>query len=104
MKITKYKNCQNIASCDNIIIAEVILLKIAEIIAKLPWYKKIAVLRVANDWEQEEIANRVGVDRRIYWNWENGIHIPVKGNRKRLANVLGVPEGEIFGEIYRKSS
>lgn len=81
---------------------EVNKLKFYEKIKRLPWYKKIEVLRVINDWKQEEAAEKIGVDARVYWNWENGVSIPVKRNRERIAQVYGVSQKEIFTEIYKK--
>lgn len=76
-------------------------MKLAEQVASAPWYKKLEILRILNDCTQKEVAERCGVDQRIYWNWENGIAIPVKRNRKVIAKVFGVSESDIFSDIYR---
>ncbi|MFW6409546.1 MAG: helix-turn-helix transcriptional regulator [Halanaerobiales bacterium] len=73
-----------------------------KIIQQQPWYKKIEILRVIKDYKQKELAEKVGVDRRVYWNWENGASIPVKRNKKKLASILGVEEAEIFGDLYNQ--
>lgn len=66
-----------------------------------PWYKKLKVLRIIKGWTQEETAKKCGVDKRIFWNWENGISIPIKKNRERIGKVFNVTEEEIFGDIYK---
>ena len=68
---------------------------ISEKVIKLPWYKKIEILRVINDWKQREVAEKCGVDQKIYWNWENGASVPIKRNREIIAKVFNVSESDI---------
>lgn len=76
-----------------------------KIFSELPWYKKIKILRIVNDWEQDEAAEKCGTSKRIYWNWENGVCMPIKNNRRYIAKAFGVPEEDIFSkeEIMNKT-
>ncbi len=73
-------------------------------INKAPWFTKLAILRILNDWTMKEAAERVCVQSRVYQNWECGRFKPRYFNQVRLANVYGVPQEEIFNprEFERK--
>lgn len=77
-------------------------MSIAKIVDELPWYKKLEILRTIKGWNQKEVAEKCGVQKKIYWNWENGKFIPVERNRKKIAKVFGVPENEIFAGLYKE--
>lgn len=72
------------------------------LVENAPWYKKLEILRALKGWKQKEVAEKCGVDQRIYWNWENGIAILVKRNRKVIAKVFDIPESDIFSDIYKE--
>ncbi len=67
-----------------------------ELIEKLPWNKKIKLLRIINDWTQEEAAKMCFVERRAYQLWEKGENMPHKNNRRTIAKIFNVNEREIF--------
>lgn len=75
---------------------------LTEKVDRLPWYKKIEVLRAIAGLKQVEVAEKCNVDQRIYWNWENGMSIPVERNRKAIAKVFDVSEDDIFTGLYKK--
>ena len=66
-----------------------------ELIEKLPWNKKIKLLRIINDWTQEEAAKMCFVERRAYQLWEKGENMP-QNNRRTIAKIFNVNEREIF--------
>lgn len=74
---------------------------LADKVVQAPWYKKIEVLRALKGWTQVETAEHCGVQEKIYWNWENGVSIPVKRNRKAISKAFDIPEDEIFSDVYR---
>ncbi|MGE5328103.1 MAG: helix-turn-helix transcriptional regulator [Deltaproteobacteria bacterium] len=76
--------------------------KLISIFSKSPWYKKLEILRVSNGWNQEETAEKCGTSKRIYWNWENGVCMPIKNNRKYISKIFGVPEEDIFSKIEKE--
>ena len=41
-----------------------------ELIAGLPWYKKIEILRIIKGWTQEEAAEKCFTKQKAYWTWE----------------------------------
>lgn len=69
-----------------------------EIINKLPWNKKIEILRIAKGWSQEETANRCCTSAKTYWNWERGLNMPRKLSKMSIARAFEVPIEEIFGQ------
>ena len=76
-------------------------MKIKEQIHNVAWYKRLKILRVIKGWTQEEAAEKCAVDKRIFWNWENGVSVPIKKNRERISKVFDVSEKEVFGDIYK---
>lgn len=76
-------------------------MSMAKIVENLPWYKKLEILRTIKEWNQRETAEKCGVDKKIYWNWENGKFIPVERNRKVIAKVFDVSEDDLFAGLYR---
>lgn len=69
----------------------------SDIFFKLPWNKKIEVLRTIKGWSQEEAAQKCFTNQKSFWSWENGLTYPRKVSRKTIAQAFGVLEGEIFG-------
>lgn len=77
-------------------------MQFVEQISVLPWYKKLKILRIINNLKQKEVADKCGVDKRVYWTWENGVNIPIKQNREAISHIYGVSVAEIF-DIYREN-
>ena len=74
-------------------------LTIAEYVNKLPWNKKMVVLRISNGWTQEEAAERCNTHAKIYWLWENAKNNPRKNSKIAISKAFGVSVNEIFGEL-----
>ncbi|MBE6068054.1 MAG: helix-turn-helix transcriptional regulator [Clostridium lundense] len=66
------------------------------IVNKLPWYKKIEVLRVINGWSQTEAANKCLTHQKGYWLWEKGRNYPRLASRKAIADAYGLKIEDIF--------
>lgn len=69
-----------------------------EILEKLPWYKKIQILRVINGWSQVEAAEKCFTVQKAYWTWECGQVYPRKNSRRAISQAFKIPEKDIFGE------
>lgn len=67
-----------------------------DIFIKLPWYKKIQVLRVIKEWNQIEAANKCLTHQKVYWLWEKGKNYPRLASRKAIADAYGVKIEDIF--------
>jgi len=63
---------------------------------EMPWNKRMKLLRVSLDLTQEDMAQQLGIQSRQYWRWEHGEYSPKDPYKKRIAELLGVPVGEIF--------
>jgi transcriptional regulator with XRE-family HTH domain len=70
----------------------------SEILQNLPWYKRLAVLRINKDQTQDGIAKQIGVHPDTLRAWESGKQYPSRVSRRLLAKFYGVVETEIFGE------
>jgi transcriptional regulator with XRE-family HTH domain len=57
-----------------------------------PIHLRIAKLREAKNWSQEELADELGVDKTAVSHWENGISRPELSRIPDLAKALGVAE------------
>lgn len=53
--------------------------------------------RKARGWTQEDLADRVGVNRSAIIRWEKGSHLPSWESAKKLSTVLSVPAEQLFG-------
>lgn len=69
---------------------------INKIINNVPWYKKIEILRRANDWTQEQAAEKCNTNQKMYWSWENGKNYPRKRSQASIARVYKVKVEDIF--------
>lgn len=69
-----------------------------ELIKKLPWYKKIEILRVIKGWSQDEAAERCFTGQKNYWSWEKGVVYPRKNSRRAISQAFSISENEIFKE------
>jgi transcriptional regulator with XRE-family HTH domain len=68
-----------------------------ELINKAPWNKRIEILQVINDLNQEKAAELCGTTQKVYWNWINAKAYPRKNSRRAIASAYGVSEEDIFG-------
>jgi len=59
--------------------------------------KRIADLRRAADLSQEELGNRMGVERRTIQRYENAVTDPRYADLLLLARALRVPLGDLIG-------
>ena len=55
------------------------------------------------DWTQLGVANRLGVSRGMYNQWENGRAVPTRSDLKNIVSDFGLDEKEEF-TLYRTSS
>lgn len=67
-----------------------------DIIENLPWNKKMEVLRIANNWSQEEAARRCFTGQKNYWSWEKGVVYPRRNSRRAISQAFKVKENDIF--------
>jgi len=72
------------------------LLIIVEMINKLPWHKKLKVLRVIYGWGQRQASEECLTDKKNYWLWEKGISYPRSSSRKAIARAYGLKVEHIF--------
>lgn len=72
------------------------MLYMDKLINNLPWNKKIEVLRVANNWTQQEAAEKCNTNQKMYWNWEKGINYPRKKSQISIARAYRVKIKDIF--------
>lgn len=73
-------------------------------VSKAPWHKKLEILRILEGLTQKQAAQKCGTDKRIYWNWENGVSKPIKRNREYIAKAFNVSEDELFSDLDKKDS
>lgn len=66
------------------------------IFIKLPWYKKIEVLRVIKGWNQSEAAEKCLTHQKVYWLWEKGKNYPRLASRKAIADAYELKTEDIF--------
>lgn len=66
------------------------------IFKKLPWNKRIEVLRVVKGWNQKEAAERCITNQKVYWLWERGKCYPRLISKKAIARAYGVNVEDIF--------
>ncbi|MBS4958181.1 MAG: helix-turn-helix transcriptional regulator [Clostridium sp.] len=69
----------------------------ADLFSKLPWNKKIEVLRTIKGWNQEEAADKCLTNQKAFWSWEKGITYPRRVSRQAIARAFDIAEAEIFG-------
>ena len=69
---------------------------IQKLLNGLTWNKKIEILRIANNWTQEEAAKRCSTNQKMYWSWEKGKNYPRKSNQKLIAKAYKVKVEDIF--------
>jgi len=57
---------------------------------------KIKILRVANNWTQEQAAEKCNTNQKIYWSWEMGKSQPRRSSQKAIAAAYKVKIRDIF--------
>lgn len=62
------------------------------------WNEVIAELRAHSYCTQSEIANRLGINRKTYSNYEAGINDMKVETIKKIAQLYQVPSSIILGE------
>lgn len=75
---------------------------IEELFNKIPWNKKMEVLRVGNGWGQRLAGEKCLTHSKNYWLWEKGKCYPRLENRKLIAGAFGLKVEHIFSEDDRK--
>lgn len=65
--------------------------------------EKIRKLRREKDWTQEELGQRVGIDKRNISRYETGNLNPSKKTLTKFASALGVNVEELQGEPSQPS-
>lgn len=69
---------------------------IGEMFDKLPWYKKMEVLRVVKGWGQRQAGEECLTNNKNYWLWEKGKSYPRSSSRKAIAKAYGLKIEFIF--------
>lgn len=59
--------------------------------------ERLKLLRVAKKLTQEDLAAKVGVKQKAYWNWESGTYEPIDYYKRQLSEALGVEPKDIWG-------
>lgn len=57
---------------------------------------RLYTLRMARGWSQEELAERVDLDRTTISSMENGTHSPLVDHLLLVTDALGVPLRTLF--------
>ena len=61
---------------------------------------KITTLRKANNWTQEELAEKIDVSRQAISRWENGTALPDANNILQLSKLFDVTADYLLNEDY----
>lgn len=59
--------------------------------------KNLLYLRKLKKISQQQLADKLGIDRSTISKWETGDYDPTVGNVISIANVLGVPIADLVG-------
>lgn len=59
---------------------------------------RLKELRIAKKWNQEDLANAMGLTQASISQFEKGQRIPTPANINKLAEVLGVSRESLAGE------
>ena len=65
---------------------------------------KLQFLRELRDWEQQDVANALGVSRSTYANYESGRRAPDLGILMNLADIYGISLDELTGHKVKQSN
>lgn len=67
-----------------------------KLLSNLTWNKKMEVLRIVNNWTQEQAAQKCSTNQKMYWSWENGKNYPRKRSQVLIADAFDVKVSDIF--------
>lgn len=59
-------------------------------------HKRLRMLRLENDWTQEEMAKKLSIDKSTYNYKENGITEFKLGEAKKISDIFKLPIEKIF--------
>ena len=65
---------------------------------------RITVLRIARNWTQVQLAQKLNISKQTVSNWENGRATPDAHKLAKLCEVLGVGADELLGLPARPSA
>lgn len=65
--------------------------------------ERIRQLRKERNWNQKELAKRIGITPDAVSTWETGIRDPRPAQRQKLAKAFGISEAELFSDISMKN-
>lgn len=63
--------------------------------------KSIKVNRIAQNYTQKQLAQKIGVTHAAISHWENGVNIPNVKDCWLLADALGITIDELVGRDLR---
>ena len=63
--------------------------------------KSIKINRIAQDYTQKQLAQKIGVTHAAISYWENGVNIPNVKDCWLLADALGITIDELVGRDLR---
>ncbi len=63
--------------------------------------KSIKVNRIAQNYTQKQLAQKIGVTHAVISYWENGVNIPNVKDCWLLADALGITIDELVGRDLR---
>lgn len=63
--------------------------------------KSIKVNRIAQNYTQKQLAQKIGVTHAAISYWENGVNIPNVKDCWLLADALGITIDELVGRDFR---
>ena len=61
---------------------------------------KIFMLRIRNEWSQEELAEKMNVSRQAISRWENGTALPDAQNILQLSKLFNVTTDYLLNDEY----
>lgn len=64
--------------------------------------KSIKINRIAQNYTQKQLAQKIGVTHAAISYWENGVNIPNVKDCWLLADALGITIDELVGRDLRK--
>ena len=70
--------------------------KITAIVEALPWYKKLRILQLIEDWDLREAAQRYGSNPKNVWAWNEGRNLPQRKSRRAIAAAHQLAVTDIF--------
>jgi DNA-binding XRE family transcriptional regulator len=68
----------------------------SKLLNSVTWNKKMELLRIVNNWTQEEAAKKCNTNQKMYWSWEKGKNYPRKRSQILIAGAFDVKVNDIF--------